>query len=99
MILIKYLDVYGSYYDEEGHMYEELLHRNHAVPFYICSSEILTITPYFGTNGRLYRNVSVLKDRYGNTYKVVGNYKELIALKENKPVKGTIGYGTTTNKI
>ena len=98
MILIKYVDIYDSYYDEQGNRYDELLHPNHPVPFYISSHEILTISPYFGKSGKMFKNVSIVSDRYGTSYKVVGNYKKIINEKENKPVKGTIGYGTT-NKI
>jgi hypothetical protein len=97
MILIKYLDIYDSYYDEEGNRNDVLLEQNHTVPFYINKHEILNVSPYFGRNGKLFKNVSIINDRYGASYKVVGNYKTIINEKENKLATGTIGYGKTTN--
>ena len=60
------------------------------VPVDIHKEEILTISPAITSTGKQFKNVSFLKDRYGNSYKVVGNYKQLIEIIKGKENK--IGY-------
>jgi hypothetical protein len=96
MILIRYIDLYNSYYDENGEEYNALIHQNLTVPFEIDLNDAISISPHMTRAGKLFRNVSLIEDRYGKTHKVVGNYKKLIELRDNPPRK-TIGYGKTTN--
>ncbi len=97
MIIVKYIDIYQQVYDDEsGQVYNDLVHSNFTVPDIIDPSDIISIGPYFGTNKKLFKNVSYVKDRYGNTFKVVGNYKKLNEIRK-KPRRGTIGYGKTTD--
>jgi hypothetical protein len=96
MVLMKYVDLYDSYYNENGELQEELVRENFLVPCDIDLSDVIHISPYYTRTGRFYRNVSILENRYGKTFKVVGNYNQLIKLRDNPPKK-QIGYGKTTN--
>lgn len=96
MILIKYLDLYDSYYNEAGDMVSELIAENVTIPFTIDLDDIIEITPYMTKSGKLYKNVSLVETRYNKTYKVVGNYKTLNELRINPPKK-QIGYAKEPN--
>ena len=58
-------------------------------PIYIDSKYILSVRPMITTKGRLFKNVSYLQDKFGNDYKVVGNYKKIakkIRIDEHKKI-------------
>ena len=92
MKVIKCVDLYDNYYGEDGQLYEKLIQSNFTVPCIIEESDIISITPYFGRNGKLFKNVSILENRYGSKYKVVGNYDKLNE-QMNNPKRNKIGYG------
>lgn len=89
---MRYIDLYNSYYDESGEVQDELVHQNLTVPFDIDLNDIATISPHMTRQGKEYRTVALIEDRYGKTHKVVGNYKKLINLRDNPP-RNPIGYG------
>lgn len=98
MILIRYIDLYTSYYDDNGEVQDALVRQNVTVPFDVDLND-MTISPQLTRTGSTYRNVSTLEDRYGKVHKVVGNYKQLIELRDNPP-RNPIGYGKhKPNKI
>ena len=96
MILIKYIDIYSTFHDENGEPYNELVKENATVPVEVNMDDLL-ISPYYTGQGKLFKNVSVVKNRYGDSFRVVGNYKKLIKLRDDPPRK-QVGYGSyTTN--
>lgn len=44
----------------------------------IPKGDILTISPMLTNYGAKFKNITLLTDRYGNQYKVIGNYKDII---------------------
>ena len=86
MKIIKYLDLYKQYVNEEGEVYESLVLQNFTLPSIIKKERISYIEPYYTEKGRLYKNVSILTYDNGEKFKVVGNYNEF-----NKIIK-KIGY-------
>lgn len=44
----------------------------------IPEGEIYTISPMMTKYGAKYKNISLIEDRYGNQFKVKGNYKDMI---------------------
>lgn len=56
----------------------------------IPATDIYTISPMITKYGAKYKNVTLLEDRYGNQFKVKGNYKDFISLIRNNKtdVKG-----------
>lgn len=91
MILMRYIDFYKSYYNEEGQIVDELVAQNMLTPF-DTDLDNTSIGPFIGGDGVQFKNVSLVEDRYGKTHKVVGNYRKLIELRDNPPRK-PIGYG------
>lgn len=50
--------------------------------------DILTISPMLTKYGAKYKNITLLNDRYGNQYKVIGNYRDIIdEVRNNKRTK------------
>lgn len=55
----------------------------------IPKEDILTISPMLNKYGAKLKQVSLLQDRYGNQYRVVGNYKDFIEeIRGRTKVKG-----------
>ncbi len=69
MIFKKYI----NFENEEGDVIENII-----IPFDIPKESIHEICPLFNDYGACYKKVSILKDIYGNQYRVRGNWKELI---------------------
>lgn len=92
MTIIKYVDIYDTFYSDEGELTQELVRSNFMLPTIVDPNDIVNFSPYFSVEGKLFKNVSVLEDRYGKTYKVVGNYKTLNQMMDN-PIRKPIGYG------
>jgi len=83
MKIIRFIDVVEQAYDEEGNPYEEIRIANFTLPTIIDPYKIETICPLFTGEGKLYKNVSVIK--YDNEMmKVLGNPDYLWDLKKNK---------------
>ncbi len=78
MIFIRYIDIYDIFYDENGKSYEKILVPNSTMPIYIDKNNISSIYPNYTSEGKLYKNVSILVDNSDKKYKVVGNYKEIL---------------------
>lgn len=57
----------------------------------IPTGEILTISPMLNKYGAKLKKVSLISDRYGNQYKVDGNYKDIIDKVRNN-TKQKIGF-------
>jgi len=77
--------------------YIDIIHEDETstvvmAPVDLPKSEILTISPLFTMTGRLFKNVSYIKDKHGNGYKVVGNYKDIIDIVHGGDNKRNIGY-------
>lgn len=75
MILIRYVDIIDTVPVEGGYI-EQVVKNNATIPIIVDSDRIGPIQPFFSKTGKLYKNVSYL-NYDGDTYKVVGNYKEL----------------------
>lgn len=82
MIFTRYIDMI---------MEDESVLENVRMEMDIPEGEILLITPMLTQYGAKYKQVSVLQDRYGNQYKVKGNYKDLIK-QIRKEDRTKIGY-------
>lgn len=82
MILRKYI----NYETEDGDLIENVL-----IPFDIPKESIHEISPLFNDYGACYKNVSLLKDMYGNQHRVQGNWKELVEIIRHHN-KNKIGY-------
>lgn len=82
MLLIKYI----SFKNNNDEIIKDV-----TVPFDINSRNINTIGPMVSDHGTLFKNVSLIEDCYGTIYKVVGNYKKLIEMKD-KQQYNKIGY-------
>jgi len=89
MKVVKYIDIYSTELDEEGNPIDKLERANVGIPEYINEKKITSVSPYFTSSGRLYKNVSIIVCD-GTQMKVVGNYNDLNALIQNKtrPVGG-----------
>jgi len=100
MMFIAYVDLYETIMDEEtNEMFQQLSQSNCTMPLELNANEILTVSPMITAKGKFFKNVTKLTDRYGNSYKVLGNYKDIINKKDDKS-KNKIGYtnyGKTTN--
>lgn len=81
MIFTRYIDMV---------MEDETVRENIRMEMDIPEGEILLISPMLTDYGAKYKQVSVLQDRYGNQYKVKGNYKDLI--EKIRPGRTKIGY-------
>ena len=81
MILYKYI----SFENDDGELIE-----NKLLPTDIPRESIHSISPWFNDYGALFKNVTLLTDKYGNTHKVRGNWKELLNEIRNDNKK--IGY-------
>lgn len=93
MKFISFVNTYKVVADPEtGEFYQELDKADCTLPMDISLGEILTVAPQMTRSGKLYKHVSKLTDRYGNTYKVLGNYKEIIKMKEEGEPTNKIGY-------
>ena len=100
MMFIAYVDLYETVMDEETQeLYQQVCQSNCTMPIDITLGELLTVSPMITNKGKFFKNVTKLTDRYGNSYKVVGNYKDIIKKKEDQPNNtiGYINYGKTTN--
>lgn len=76
MTIIRYVDIYKTVTDEEGNVYDEIIAKNLTIPTIIHSYGISSISPYIGSNGKPFKNVTSFV--YDNEmYKVVGNYKDI----------------------
>ncbi len=62
---------------------------NIVVPTHI-EDNITAVSPMFTNSGSFYKNITLLENKYGQTFKVVGNYKNFIYLVDK--CKPKIGY-------
>jgi len=76
---------YNNFENREGVVYENII-----IPIDIPKETIHQIGPMITSHGAFYKNVSILKDIYGEQYRVVGNYKDLI--KMIRPEQNKIGF-------
>jgi hypothetical protein len=92
MKIIKYIDILGTAYDDEGNEFDIVSKKNVGIPEYIKDASISSISPYFTRDGRLYKNVSLITYE-GQQLRVVGNYNDLNnrLLNLAKPVVGFYG--------
>lgn len=81
MIILNYV----NFENREG-----VLVENAIVPIDIPTDTIHQISPMLTSTGAFYKNVSILKDVYGEQYRVVGNYKNLISI--IRPGQNKIGF-------
>lgn len=82
MTVIRYTDIYRTFVGEDGELYQELVEQDVGIPVIITNHYISSIEPYMGQNGRPFKNVSIINYN-GEKMKVVGNYRQLEALKNN----------------
>ena len=82
MKIIRYVDIMGAE--------NEVIQENFTVPMIIDPNRIEVIFPLFGANGKLFKNVSIIKYDQ-DAMKVVGNYRDLNELKD-KGVQTPIGF-------
>lgn len=75
MLIHKYI----NFETEDGDLIENVL-----LPADIPKESIHEISPLFNDYGALYKNVTVLKDIYGNQYRVKGNWKEWVTKVRNE---------------
>jgi hypothetical protein len=78
MIFINYNDIYEEYLTEENEVNYRVVVKNATTPINLNLDNIVTIEPLMTKQGKLYKNVSLIKDRYDKIYKVVGNYRKII---------------------
>jgi hypothetical protein len=74
MIFERYIDVQV---DKEKWLHDVRIETD------IPRSEIFIISPMINKYGAKFKNISILEDRYGNQYKVKGNYKDFIRIIRN----------------
>lgn len=92
MKIIRFIDLVEPAQDEEGNMYEEVHMSNFTLPTIIDAHKIDTVCPLFTKEGKLFKNVSVIK--YENEMmKVLGSPDYIWDLKNDKrePLKGFHG--------
>lgn len=77
MRVLRYVNLYETFYTEEGQPYEVLTKENATLPIILNPYKIATIEPYYTVAGRQYKNVSIITYDNGDKFKVVGNYIEL----------------------
>ena len=83
MKIIRYVDIYKTFSDEKGNLYDEAVIKDLTIPVIIDNFGVGPISPYVGSNGKLFKNVSIFS--YENeVYKVVGNYKYIDDLRNNR---------------
>lgn len=75
MRFIQYLDLISN----DGKKVSSVM-----IPVELGKNSIVSVSPYFTTKGRLYKNVSLVRDAQGDTYKVVGNYNNITDQIKNK---------------
>jgi len=97
MKIIRFIDITESVEDEDGNIYEKEKLSNFMLPTIIDPYRIEYIYPLFTADGRLYKNVSVIKYEQ-DMLKVLGNPDYLWDLKNNKrePFIGFHGKQTKT---
>ena len=78
MIILNYV----NFENKEGIVVE-----NAIIPTDIPKETICQISPMITSHGAFYKNVTILKDIYGEQYRVVGNYKHWIDRIRNKQNK------------
>tara|TARA_R110000851_G_scaffold315229_5_gene477629 strand:+ start:18287 stop:18640 length:354 start_codon:yes stop_codon:yes gene_type:complete len=92
MKIIRFIDLVDQTVDEEGNVHEELRYSNFTLPTIIDPFKIDTICPLFTADGKLFKNVSVIKYDM-DMMKVLGSPDYLWDLKNDKraPFEGFYG--------
>lgn len=62
------------------------------IPTIIKKGDVEMVSPSITQKGKLYKNLSVIKTYSGDSHIVVGNYKKLSVIVENKYISKQIGY-------
>jgi hypothetical protein len=92
MLAIRYINIYRTEMDEEGNYYDKLHKSNLMLPIILEPYKISTIEPYYTSNGKAYKNVSVVSYDNGDKFRIVGNYKEIFKKIKSNEINNTIGF-------
>ena len=92
MKIIRFIDIVESSVDEEGNIIEYTKMSNFTLPTIIEASRVESVCPLFTKEGKLFKNVSVIKYD-SEMIKVLGNPDYIWNLKLNNkaPFRGFYG--------